>query len=95
MLRTILDTVVADPAQEHTLEAMAQRAGMSVRQLTRLFGKAVGVTPAQYVERVRVEAARMLLERSDERLDVIASRVGAYRGRLRIVNAFNHVRPQS
>ncbi|WP_224272643.1 helix-turn-helix domain-containing protein [Streptomyces venezuelae] len=35
---------------------------MSARHLARLFREQTGVTPAGYVERVRVEAARMLLE---------------------------------
>ncbi|MGW8765590.1 helix-turn-helix domain-containing protein, partial [Streptomyces sp. NPDC055815] len=40
----------------------ARRAGMSARHLARLFREQVGATPAGYVERVRVEAARILLE---------------------------------
>ncbi|MFE7510583.1 helix-turn-helix domain-containing protein, partial [Streptomyces sp. NPDC057540] len=52
----------ADPAADHSAPALARRAGMSARHLARLFREQVGATPAGYVERVRVEAARMLLE---------------------------------
>ena len=44
MLRRILDAVVADPAGSHTVPAMARRAGLSARQVTRLFADEVGIT---------------------------------------------------
>ncbi|GAA2690449.1 GlxA family transcriptional regulator [Nonomuraea recticatena] len=75
-LRAALDAVVLDPSADHGLEAMAGRAGMSVRQLTRLFGKELGTTPARYVERARVERAKNLLETGDQPLDVVARRSG-------------------
>ncbi|MFF1506234.1 GlxA family transcriptional regulator [Streptomyces sp. NPDC058326] len=62
VVRPLLDAVVADPAADHSAQALARRAGVSARHLTRLFREQVGVTPAACVERVRVEAARMLLE---------------------------------
>lgn len=76
VMRPVLDAVVANPAGEHDLAAMAARAGLSVRQLTRLFRQEVGVTPARYVEQVRVEAAQGLLESRDDPLDVVARRAG-------------------
>ncbi|MFF5427236.1 MULTISPECIES: GlxA family transcriptional regulator [unclassified Streptomyces] len=62
VVRPLLDAVVADPAADHGAPALARRAGVSVRHLARLFREQTGVTPAAYVERVRVEAARLLLE---------------------------------
>ncbi|MFJ8658666.1 GlxA family transcriptional regulator [Streptomyces sp. NPDC093795] len=62
VVRPLLDAVVADPAADHSAQALARRAGVSARHLARLFREQVGVTPAACVERVRVEAARMLLE---------------------------------
>lgn len=75
-LRTVLDQVVLEPAGDHSLPVMAARAGFSERHLTRLFAEHLNVTPWRYVERVRVEAARALLERADESLEVIAQRTG-------------------
>jgi len=76
MLRRVLDAVVEDPAGSHTLSAMARRAGLSARQVTRLFDQEVGMTPARYVEQVRMEAARAMLETGDDTLEVVARRAG-------------------
>jgi transcriptional regulator GlxA family with amidase domain len=75
-LRPVLDSVALDPAADHSLTALASRAGFSERHLTRLFADHLQLTPAQYVEQVRVEAARGLLERGDDSLDVIARHTG-------------------
>lgn len=71
-LRAVLDAVAEDPAGDHRLEALSARAGFSPRHLSRVFAREVGTTPARYVERVRVEAARVLLETSDAPLDTVA-----------------------
>ena len=76
LLRHVLDAVVEDPAGNHALPAMARRAGVSARHVTRLFADEVGITPARYVEQVRMEAARALLEAGDETLEVVARRAG-------------------
>jgi transcriptional regulator GlxA family with amidase domain len=75
-LRAVMEAVVLDPAANHSLEAMAARANFSVRHLSRLFDEQLGIGGAQYVEHVRVEAARALLEGSDDGLGVIATRTG-------------------
>ncbi|MEU3186580.1 GlxA family transcriptional regulator [Streptomyces sp. NPDC006923] len=62
VLRGLLREVAADPGADHSLSALAGRGGLSARHLTRLFGEQVGSTPAAYVESVRLEAARALLE---------------------------------
>ncbi|WP_028799913.1 GlxA family transcriptional regulator [Streptomyces sp. 142MFCol3.1] len=76
MLRGLLDTVTANPGANHTVAAMARRAGISTRHVTRLFHEEVGTTPARYVEQVRLEAAQMLLETGDDALPVVARRTG-------------------
>jgi transcriptional regulator GlxA family with amidase domain len=75
-LRIALDAVALDPAGDHSLRAMAERANFSVRHLSRLFEAQVGLTVGVYVERVRVEAARAMLEGGDEGLPVVADRSG-------------------
>lgn len=75
-LRPLLDAIAADPAADHTLEALSSRAGFSGRHLSRLFKEQLGLTPAQYVETVRMEAARTMLETSDAPLAVIAVESG-------------------
>lgn len=75
-LRAVLDAVVADPAADHTLAGMAARAMVSERHLTRLFQGELGVTPGWYVTRVRVQAARTLLESCDAGVETVARRSG-------------------
>ncbi|MEU0868889.1 GlxA family transcriptional regulator [Nocardia brasiliensis] len=62
-----------------SLEALAQQAGMSTRNFSRVFAAELGTTPARYVESVRVAAARRLLETTDYPLDRVAVAVGLRR----------------
>jgi len=75
-IRAILDRIAADPAGDHRLPRLAQRASLSERHLRRLFSAQTGTTPARFTERVRVEAARELLENSPTPVDAIAGRCG-------------------
>ncbi|UJW32009.1 DJ-1/PfpI family protein [Saccharothrix sp. AJ9571] len=75
-LRAVLDAVVADPAADHTLAGMAARAMLSERHLARLFQRDLGITAGQYVTRVRVQAARTLLESGDAGVETVARRCG-------------------
>ncbi|MCF2527241.1 GlxA family transcriptional regulator [Yinghuangia soli] len=61
LLRGVVDAIAADPAEDHRAPALAARAGLSVRHLTRLFHDQLGTTPAGYVEAARVAAAQGLL----------------------------------
>lgn len=56
--------------------ALAARAFMSPRNFARAFRREVGVTPAAYVEGLRVERARLALESGDAPVDEIARRCG-------------------
>ncbi len=58
------------------MEALADRAAMSPRHFARVFGAEVGVTPARYVERIRLEAARRRLEESRDGVEVVAAACG-------------------
>jgi transcriptional regulator GlxA family with amidase domain len=58
------------------VESLAARACMSPRNFARAFRKETGLTPAAYIEALRLEAARQRLERSSEPVEVVASRVG-------------------
>ena len=49
---------------------------MSVRHFTREFTRAIGRSPAEYVEQVRVDAARRLLESEPVLVTVAADRCG-------------------
>jgi transcriptional regulator GlxA family with amidase domain len=61
-LRVVSDAIAADPGADHRVSTLATRACLSTRQLTRLFRSELGMTPADYVEKVRVDAARAALD---------------------------------
>jgi len=61
-LRKVTDAISADPAANHSVKSLAGRACLSTRQLTRLFRSELGMTPAAYVEMVRIDAARAALD---------------------------------
>lgn len=61
-LRTLTETIAADPGANHTVKTLAAQASLSTRQLTRLFHSELGTTPARYVEMIRIDAARSALD---------------------------------
>jgi transcriptional regulator GlxA family with amidase domain len=75
-LRELQAWVVDHPEADCSVPALAQRVAMSPRNFARVFLRQIGLTPAQYVEKVRVEAARRRLEDSTDGVDAIAARCG-------------------
>jgi transcriptional regulator GlxA family with amidase domain len=75
-IRALLDDIVAHPAADHRVPELARRAALSERHLARVFAEQTQTTPARFVERVRVEAARNLLEAGDMPIDSVATRTG-------------------
>jgi transcriptional regulator GlxA family with amidase domain len=59
-----------------SIEDLASRMAMSVRNFERVFTREVGTTPSQYVLQARVETARRQLERTDRGLKQVASAAG-------------------
>ena len=58
------------------VEALAEHASMSPRNFARAFRREVGLTPAAYVEALRVERARQCLEQASEPIERVAERCG-------------------
>lgn len=61
-LRDLQQWISEHPDQDHAVERLAARVAMSPRHFARVFRDEIGCTPAAYVERVRIEVARRLLE---------------------------------
>jgi transcriptional regulator GlxA family with amidase domain len=61
-LQEVQRYIAAHPQEDHSVAKLAQRLGLSARHFARLFHNEVGETPAVWVEQVRIEAARRLLE---------------------------------
>jgi transcriptional regulator GlxA family with amidase domain len=58
------------------IDDMVDTAGMSVRNLNRRFVSATGMAPRQYLRRVRIEAAKRLLEAQNVPIERVALQVG-------------------
>ena len=75
-IEDLLIWVAEHVGEDLSLESLAKRAHMSLRNFTRVFLREVGLTPARYVERVRVEAVRRRLEETNAGIDTIADQCG-------------------
>lgn len=83
-IQKAIDHASANLRNALTVEELADVAGLSPRQFSRAFSAETGQSPAKAVEHLRVEAARLLLEKGRLSLDVIADEVGfADRERMR------------
>jgi transcriptional regulator GlxA family with amidase domain len=72
-----LETWVLDNLNKPlTVPVLAQRISMSPRNFARVFTKEMKTTPAKFVERLRVEAARRRLEESHSSMETIAAECG-------------------
>lgn len=61
-LRKVTDLVTANPQANHSLGELAKHLSVSTRHLTRLFREELSTTPARYVENIRFDMARALLD---------------------------------
>jgi transcriptional regulator GlxA family with amidase domain len=59
-----------------TISLLASAAGLGERTFTRRFKKATGDAPSDYVQILRIENARKLLETSHDTIDCIVQKVG-------------------
>ncbi len=76
VLRDLMAWVADHLEADNSVEALAVRANMSPRNFSRVFRRETGRTPARFVERLRVDAARRLLEESNKSLEEIAASCG-------------------
>ncbi|BCF91923.1 GlxA family transcriptional regulator [Paraburkholderia sp. PGU16] len=78
--------VMTNIRNNFTVKQLADVAGMSARNFARIFVQETGVTPHEFVERARMDAARKLLESSGAALKTIAYDCGfGTADRMRIV----------
>jgi transcriptional regulator GlxA family with amidase domain len=75
-IREIQEYILANPGADLSLAALAERAHLSTRHFNRLFRAEVGTSAGGYVERVRLEAARRRIERTDHPLETVAAETG-------------------
>jgi transcriptional regulator GlxA family with amidase domain len=68
--------ILDHPEEALSLPALAGRAAMSSRNFSRVFRSETGLSPASYVEKVRMDRARRLLEETSLPLDQVAKQSG-------------------
>jgi len=76
VLSKLRDWMVNHLDKDLSVEQLALQGNMSPRNFARTFLKDTGLTPAKFVEKLRVEMARKLLEDSDLNIEQIARRCG-------------------
>jgi transcriptional regulator GlxA family with amidase domain len=75
-IAAVHEHVMASLREIHSVEAMAAVAGMSARSFARVFKQETGLTPADFVEGARIDAARNRLEGQDLAIKVVAYECG-------------------
>jgi len=75
-VRQAQEWVLENLSADLSARTMATRAGMSERSFRRAFVEETGETPRDFVERIRIDAARGLFEEAQLSVQVVAARCG-------------------
>jgi transcriptional regulator GlxA family with amidase domain len=75
-IRELQGWIMAHPGEDLSVPALADRMGMSPRNFARLFRSETGMTPAQFADRARTDAARSKLTQTDLPVESIAVECG-------------------
>jgi AraC family transcriptional regulator len=72
----VMNTILQNPGDPHTVESLAAQASVTPSHFCRIFKRATGVSPHQYVMKTRFDRAQQLLLQSDTRISLIAESLG-------------------
>ncbi|WMJ69682.1 GlxA family transcriptional regulator [Stenotrophomonas sp. 24(2023)] len=86
-IQRVLEHVRGHLAQPLGVEELAEVANLSPRQFSRVFVAETGQSPAKAIEGLRLEAARLMIEKSRHPLEVVA-RENGFRDRRHLREAF-------
>ncbi|MBF0674855.1 GlxA family transcriptional regulator [Pseudomonas sp.] len=75
-LAALLEWIPGHLGEDLSIEALAAQAHMTARTLCRLFSQETGMGPGQYIERIRLEAARNLLLDAQASIATVARLTG-------------------
>jgi transcriptional regulator GlxA family with amidase domain len=75
-LQVLAEKVTSHPRTDWRTDALASEIGVSRRSLSRLFRAGLNVSPADFVERVRIDLARRRLLETDQNVETIAVACG-------------------
>ena len=74
--KAVQSIILANLTNVLSIDELSDKAGMSKRNFARLFRKDAGLTPAEFVERVRLEEAKRLLDDPTIPMQRVAQRAG-------------------
>ena len=86
-LARLAETMRREPERDWSVAAMCDALAVSPRTLSRLCRREMATSPAAFVERVRIDSARVLLVETGQRIDTIA-RVSGFGTHQRMDRAF-------
>lgn len=75
-LAALLEWLPGNLGADLSLEALARQANLAPRTLSRVFNQELGMGPGRYVERLRLEAARTLLQSAQASIATVARLTG-------------------
>lgn len=76
LLASTISRIRAHPGEPHSVERLALQAGMSRSSFIRHFKRIMHIGPSEYVQKVRLEEARLMLMSTDLPIKTIATRSG-------------------
>jgi transcriptional regulator GlxA family with amidase domain len=79
LFNNLHDWILENLNQPLSIEHLADRVAMSPRNFSRIFTSETGISPGKYVESLRLNRARELLESGDDALETIAGACGFVR----------------
>lgn len=74
--KEIRDLLKDKLGQSISIEYMAESVNMSIRNFSRVFLKESGMTPGRFLEKMRLDQAKNMLEYTDMSIDMIAEKCG-------------------
>lgn len=75
-IHNVLNAIARKPEAEHSLEDLSTLAGLTPSHFCRVFKRAVGLSPHQYLLKARLERAQQMLCQSEMSIAVVADLMG-------------------
>lgn len=72
----VMNGVLQRPEAEHSIEALAAEAGLTPSHFCRVFKRATGISPHQYVMKARLERAQQMLGGTELSISQVADSLG-------------------
>lgn len=75
-IRSVIEFIARNPAHHPSLTELAELAGVSESHLRKLFVRETGLAPLSFVQRLKINQAKLRLQETSERISDIAYQLG-------------------